>query len=631
VDVLTQHGDERRSGVNTREKILSPKNVNPQTFGRKFHYPVLGQVYAQPLIVTDVPVRIGNNLEQRNLCIIATMTNIVYAFDADGKNEGNMGLQFPYWIARLGAAADPDPKLGPPKYKDILGPIGILSTPVIDPDKHFVYAVAFTKENSDESAFTHRIHKIDLSTGQILQSQALGVKEADSLPGKGSQAGSDDGGPFEADVVRNGRIVFRSEKHLQRTGLLYEAESHKRPMVHVAFAGIGDHRNYHGWIFSCDAASLKCGPTWISTDRENAMGGIWQSGQGLTSDGKGHLLLVTGNGDFNATMDDQGKVHGTSFGSSAVRLGLSGKDGDRPIFKVQDFFTPHDRDDLDAADLDLGVAGLGLFKVGIPNSPVNTVALIASKEGYLYVLDPKHLGGQDTDPNAQDDNGVVLHSILATDRNPQFGVDKENPQDGSGYAEWNIHGTPVYWEFQDPKLKVTRGLVFVMGESDRMRSFELVPGADRPLELRPLTTSRQDIQVPVGMPGGFMTVSSDGKDPNSGIVWVLHQAVSNANNATRPGILRAFRATNLGHLVGTPEAGPDTGLLWQSLPFHLSDAANSITGPPQEPMASALRQDVFRDDVQHFGKFAKFAAPTVANGKVYVPTFDNQVVVYGLK
>ena len=30
------------------------------------------------------------------------------------------------------------------------------------------------------------------------------------------------------------------------------------------------------------------------------------------------------------------------------------------------------------------------------------------------------------------------------------------------------------------------------------------------------------------------------------------------------------------------------------------------------------------------GTLAKFAAPTIANGKVYVPTFSNRLVVYGL-
>jgi hypothetical protein len=30
------------------------------------------------------------------------------------------------------------------------------------------------------------------------------------------------------------------------------------------------------------------------------------------------------------------------------------------------------------------------------------------------------------------------------------------------------------------------------------------------------------------------------------------------------------------------------------------------------------------------GNIAKFAQPVVANGKVFVPTFSNQLVVYGL-
>ena len=39
------------------------------------------------------------------------------------------------------------------------------------------------------------------------------------------------------------------------------------------------------------------------------------------------------------------------------------------------------------------------------------------------------------------------------------------------------------------------------------------------------------------------------------------------------------------------------------------------------------RQDASRDDV---GTFAKFNTPTIANGKVYVPTFSGYLAVYGL-
>jgi hypothetical protein len=39
------------------------------------------------------------------------------------------------------------------------------------------------------------------------------------------------------------------------------------------------------------------------------------------------------------------------------------------------------------------------------------------------------------------------------------------------------------------------------------------------------------------------------------------------------------------------------------------------------------RQNAPGDD---FGNFAKFSPPTIANGKVYLATFSNQLVVYGL-
>lgn len=59
----------------------------------------------------------------------------------------------------------------------------------------------------------------------------------------------------------------------------------------------------------------------------------------------------------------------------------------------------------------------------------------------------------------------------------------------------------------------------------------------------------------------------------------------------RPGVLRAFDATDV------------SKELWNSL------------------------QDATRDDL---GNFAKFSPPTVVNGKVYLPTFSNQLVIYGL-
>ena len=93
------------------------------------------------------------------------------------------------------------------------------------------------------------------------------------------------------------------------------------------------------------------------------------------------------------------------------------------------------------------------------------------------------------------------------------------------------------------------------------------------------------------MPGGFLSVSSDGSKAGTGIVWSNTPYDANANWDTVPGIIRAYDAADLTHE------------LWNS---RMNDA---------------------RDDS---GMFAKFCPPTVVNGKVYAATFSGQLHVYGL-
>src|SRR5271155_5355093 len=58
-NVLTQHNDISRSGSNVGETILTPANVNTNTFGKIFTYPVDGRIYAQPLYVHGVVLGAG--------------------------------------------------------------------------------------------------------------------------------------------------------------------------------------------------------------------------------------------------------------------------------------------------------------------------------------------------------------------------------------------------------------------------------------------------------------------------------------------------------------------------------------------------------------------------------------------
>ena len=65
-NVVTQHYDISRTGANTNETILTPTNVNTNTFGKLFSYPVDGWIYAQPLYMPGVAMGAGTSTLARH-------------------------------------------------------------------------------------------------------------------------------------------------------------------------------------------------------------------------------------------------------------------------------------------------------------------------------------------------------------------------------------------------------------------------------------------------------------------------------------------------------------------------------------------------------------------------------------
>ena len=98
--VLTYHNNNARTGANTNETLLTPANVNTNSFGLLRKYPVDGYVYAQPLYVSKLAIP-GKGV--RNVVFVATANDSVYAFDADSDTGPDGGL---LWHDDLGEGID---------------------------------------------------------------------------------------------------------------------------------------------------------------------------------------------------------------------------------------------------------------------------------------------------------------------------------------------------------------------------------------------------------------------------------------------------------------------------------------------------------------------------------------------
>jgi len=350
-----------------------------------------------------------------------------------------------------------------------------------------------------------------------------------------------------ADEVGSGVVITASAMLSDGSTYTFQpAYGRQRPALLEAngnvYAGFGSWCDLaaaqtRGWVLGWRTGSLTPLPSNDLTDglatspNTYFLTSIWMSGYGPSADSSGDVYFVTGN-------SDPGSYHPpTNLQESVVQENgnLSG---------VLGYFSPsdgsHSVSSLDGEDGDFGSGGALL----LPDQTGSVKHLLAAagKNGIMYLLNRDNLGGNNTSA------ALGTYSI----GNCYCGLAYFVGQDGNQRIVSSGNSTVILWQISGTSL--------VRGNA----SATLATGQD---------------------PGFFTSISSNGTQAGSGIIW----AVARPQHDNNPTVtLYAFNATSLATIfsatVGT----------W----VNTSGNANIV--------------------------------PVVANGKVYVASYK-ELAIYGLK
>jgi hypothetical protein len=505
VNITTYHNDNLRSGQNLHETVLTQALVQQNTFGKLFSQPVDGQIYAQPLVLSNLKIT-GEGTH--TVVFVATENDSVYAFDGNSDTGKDAN---PLWHVNFTNPAEGITTVPSTDYgtSAISPQVGITGTPVIDPTNGTLYVVAATKENG---TYVQRLHALSVTTG----AEQFGGPVVISATVKGT--GSNSSG---------GKLSFDPFRSNQRPGLLLLNGS-----IFITWAshGLEDEFPYHGWVIAYNETTLaQAGAFCITANGDQ--GGIWQSGDAPAADTEGNIFLLTGNGTFDAN------TGGADYGMSYVRISTKGN------LKVADYFTPYNEYLESSEDLDLGSGGALLLPY-LTGATYPYLGIGAGKDGTMYVVNRSNMGHFNSSGNTQ-----IVESIP------------------NAFAGHSIYSAPAYWQ----------GYLYFWGTNDVLRIFQMQNGV---VSTSPIATGSSTF----GSPGATTEISSNGA--SNGIVWALDPT---GYPTAAPAVLHAINATTAVELYNSTQAG-----------------TRDTAGPA-----------------------IKFTPPTVANGKVYVPT-ASELDVYGL-
>jgi outer membrane protein assembly factor BamB len=453
---------------------------------------------------------------------------------------------------------------------------GILSTPVIDIDTDTLYVASWSSSNGQRSNAVHQLNALNLKTGKP------------SHP------------PLKITGNAGLNVDFNSPDQKQRSALLLSplrqpGAGHVKKTLFLAAGMTSERAPEHGWVIAFDIDSFTRTAAWCTTPKSHG-GGIWQGSEGPATDDQGNVFVMTSNGGWDGVTD---------LAESFVRLQYTGS-----ALKAVDWFTPyldsnrppHGTNGYDFTDQDLGSAGPILL-------PGSNILAGAGKDGVLYVFDRGNLGKKLVDQNkpALADNKPLLNAVYFTyfpgaQFQPLKSVDAF-PFDGKTH---HLHGSPVAWA-----SSAHGTMLFVWGENASLRAWTIDQAGQVTFLGESQETASAFSDMYNAMPGGMITLTANGGQ--NGVVWASvpvksiwmgRQTQGNANQEIVEGVLRAYDASTF---QGTDSAGnPQMKLLWE----------NTTPGNPKP------------GDTRY--TYSKFCPPAVADGKIFLATYDGHVDIFGL-
>src|ERR1700720_4577765 len=320
VDVVTWHNDSARTGQNLSETILTLSTVNVNKFGKLFVISTDGQVYAQPLYVSNLTIP-GKGVH--DVIYIATEHDSVYACDA-----GNGAVL--WQVSLLKAGETPSDNRG---CSQIIPEIGITATPLIDRNAGLngtLYVAAMSKNSSGN--YFQRLYALDLVTGAEQSGSPVDV--AASYPGSGANSSG-------------GNVFFDPKQYKERPGLVLN-----NGIVYTTWSSHCDIDPYTGWIIGYDQTSLSRVRVIDLVPNGNE-GSIWAAGAAPAVDASGNMYALTGNGTFETALDANGFPNHSDFGNCFVKISTANS-----TLQVTDYWTMFNTVAESNVDQDLGSGGV---------------------------------------------------------------------------------------------------------------------------------------------------------------------------------------------------------------------------------------------------------------------------------